>query len=219
MKLPFDYKWIIVAVLAVLLLLKISCDGDGEESTTIETKNVDYTIPQQTGKFDSPTTSEEIKNYQRDSIIYLDRILYVEGKANDSIIALYKAAKNDNDRMQVLLNSTKERNYVNTFEDDYVKIESKTKVEGVLKDEQLSYVRKETTVQVPQTTITHNKTLESKFSLFAGARVESAKDLQKIVPGAEVGIQINGNTMLSGSYNTEGTIGIGLKFRIFNINK
>jgi len=81
------------------------------------------------------------------------------------------------------------------------------------------YTRKALETTVNETTITKEKTLSSRLALYAGATVQSNKELGKVTPGAQVGLLLNSNTIITGGYNLEGDWSAGVKIRVFNINK
>lgn len=211
--------WAIIAVLIGLLIVQHSCEGDGETKTTVTTRDVDVVIPGSGGVIEKPTSETELPSAGKDSIIYMDKIIYVASKADTVVVNKYINAPTDNDKMAVLLDATRERDYVSEFEDDKIKIKIDSKVNGILKSTKPTYFIKPQTVTVQETTITHEKTLSSKFALFAGVHAQTNTSLGKIAPGADLSAQINGKTIITAGINTEKDVTVGVKLRIFNINK
>jgi len=213
MKIKWEY--IVIIGLIIALLVQHSCQGDGE--TTITERKVPYTIEAQKGEFDKPTRQDELPSKGRDSVKYFDKIIYVQSKVNDSIVDLYKSAKTENEKMQVLLNGIRERDYISDYSDSLVDIQAKTKVEGTLKEAKLTYTLKPRTVQVTEKTIL--KTTSSKFALYAGASGQVTNSLGNPSIGVDLSAQINSKTIFTFGVNTNKDFTAGVKFRIFNLNK
>lgn len=211
--------WAIIGVLITLLILQHSCQGNGDTKTTVTTRDVDVIVPGSEGSFETPTNQHELPSAGKDSIVYYDKLIYVESKVNKELVDKYKAAENEIDRLNVFLNSIRERDNVTEFEDDYLKLKIDTKVQGKLKEVKPSYIIKPRTITIPETTITKETTVSSKFALFAGVNAQTNTSFGTLAPGADLSAQINGKTIISAGINTNKDVTVGVKFRLFNVNK
>lgn len=215
-----NYYILAIAILSILLLFSfIDCEGDEYDKTTVTEKPIKVLIPEQKGIFEKPTNQSEIPSAKKDSIIYFDKIIYVQSEVDKKLVNEYNSAKDSISKLNIFLNSIRKREYVSTFDDEFVNIKAHSTVKGELEDTKLSYTLKPREVEVIERTITKEKTIQSKLALFAGANIGSNKNLNTVVPGAEIGVMINNNTMITGGYNTDGDWTAGLKIRILNKNK
>lgn len=211
--------WAIIGVLVILLLLQHGCQGDGDTKTTTTIKDVEVTVPGRDGVLTKPTDQTELPSSGKDSIVYYDKLVYVESKANQEAVDKYKSAKNEIDRLNVLLESTRQREYVSDFEDENISLKIHTKVFGLLDEVVPQYQIKPQKITVQEKTILKETTVSSKFALYAGVSAQSNTSMGNLAPGADISAQINNKTIISAGINTDKDITVGVKFRIFNINK
>lgn len=208
--------WSVIGVLVLLLILQHSCQGEGDTKITTTTKDVKITIPEVKGSFEKPTNTAELPSAGKDSVMVYDKLIYVESKVNEELKQKLAASEN---KYSVLLDAVRERDYVNNFSDKYVDIQAKSKIDGKLQDIKLFYTLKARDTVVQEKTILKETTVSSKFALFAGAHAQTNTSLGKIAPGVDLSAQINGKTIISAGVNTDKDITVGVKFRLFNINK
>jgi len=215
-------KWIYIAIIGVLLMLLIlqhSCQGDGDTKTSTIVKDVNVMVPGRDGTFLKPSNQSEIPSKGKDSIVYYDKLIYVESDVDEAMVQDYKSAKDSLQKLQVFLNGVRQREYVSEYEDNYLKLKVNTKVKGTLVDLKPTYTIKPQTIVVQEKTITKETTVTSRFAMFAGVNAQTNTSLGKLAPGVDLSAQINSKTIISAGINTDKDVFVGVKFRIFNINK
>lgn len=198
--------YVIIAGLVIALLTMIKCEGDNA-STKTTVKQVPYTIPAQGGIFDKPTNQSEIPSAGKDSIVFYDKLIYIESPVNKETVEKYKSAQNEIDRLNILLDGIRQREYISNFEDNFISIQAKTKVEGQLKDLQLSYNLKPREVLVPETTIEKTIIQKDNFGWLAGGGVKQNLETQDLNYEVNAGIRL-GKISILGSANTRKEAGL-----------
>lgn len=212
-------KWVyltVIVVLILLLLIQHSCQGNGDTKVTTTIKDVKLTIPEVNGSFKEPINSTELPSKGRDSIVINDKIIYVESKINQDLKQKLASVEN---KYEVLLDAVRERDYVNNFSDKYVDITTNSKIEGKLQNINLVYKLKSRDTIVQEKTILKEKIISSRFALYSGANVISNSSTGKLSPGIDIAAQVNSSTIITAGINTDKDILVGIKFRLFNVNK
>lgn len=205
-------KWLPWAICAILLiiLLFIKCNPDEESTKTTTTiKDVQVEVPSHSGIFDKPNNQSEIPSSGKDSIVYFDKIIYVESAVNDELVQKYKNAKTEVDKLNAYLDGIRQREYNSDYEDSLVNIKAHTTVYGELKTTNLSYTLKPRKVTVQEKTTVIEKTVIQKdnFGILGLGGVAKDLDTQDMIYEAGAGIRLGKLSVLA-TGATNKTVGL-----------
>lgn len=207
MKIP---QWVyitVIAILAVLLLLARSCDNVVSTETKITTKAVEVKIPEVAGKFDNPTHSSEIPLSKTDTVFIGGQPIYLPSPLDEELKKELAKSKSEVERYKILADANRERQYLDSFEDDFVKIDVTSNIFGTIKDSKIDYKLKERKATVNETTIEKTIVKKDNFGLLAGAGVNKSLTTTDLTYEALAGVRI-GKVNVLGSLTSEKTVGV-----------
>jgi len=209
MKIPKVPQWAYILTIAILIILLFykSCDKIESDTTKVTITDKKVLIPEVNGKFDKPTNTTQLPSKAKDSIIYFDKLIYVESAVNKETAQKYQDAKTELDKLNIFLNGIRERDYISNFNDSLVEIQAKSKVKGNLEAIQLSYKLKPREVIVQEKTIERTIVKTDPFGVLAGGGVNQNIDTRKVNYEANAGIRIKDFTILA-TFNTNKDAGV-----------
>lgn len=144
---------------------------------------------------------------ETDTVFIAGEAIYVASPVDEE---LKKELENSQNKIAVLLDAARKREYSQDFSDSIVDINVKTSVYGKLDNAQVSYKTKDRTIKVKETTIEKTTIKTDKFGVLGLVKYNKNLDPDKqsnIEAGA--GIRIN-KLSLVGTINTQKQAGIGV---------
>ena len=115
--------------------------------------------------------------------------------------------------LRELLQATRTRKYVETFEDSLLVATLKAETSGSLNSIDFSYVKKPQKISYFENTIT--KTLTPKFALYLGGKFSASTSLNNASFEANIGTQLKNGSIFELGYDTNSRISFGYKRRLF----
>lgn len=180
--------------LVILILIGVIWfQGFERDVVTIE-------VPGEEGKFEPVTQFEYI--IETDTI-YQDRWLEKEVKVlnpvNQDLVDQYQKLKDSVGRLNMFLDAIMERQFKQTFEDDYLIGNVSGVVQGRLQELELDYKIKPRTIEAPQT----------RLRLLGGFNIGNEMDLSKFQWKASLGLQNGQGNIVRIGYGSRETIWLG----------
>lgn len=193
-KIPTWIYWVVIGVLILLLFYK--CDED--ESTTIKTttRDVKLTIPEQSGKFDTPKNREELPPSEADTVFIAGQPVYLPSPLDEELKKELESTKN---AYNVLLDAARKREYSEDYEDENVKINVKSSVFGKLDKNDISYTRKPVEATVKETTIEKTIIKTDPSGILLGGGLNYPLDSRPINYEVNAGVRIKKLSFVAGA--------------------
>lgn len=207
MKIP---QWIYIGTIGVLLILLFfrGCDKDIESTTTTTTtKPVKVEIPAQEGNFKTPTSKEELPFSQPDTVFIGGEPIYLPSPLNEELQKELAKTKTEAEKYKLLADAARQRQYLQSFEDDFVKIDVKSDVFGTLNNNEINYKLKPREVTVNETTIEKTMVKNDKFGMLGLAGASKNLSTQEMIYEAGAGIRL-GKVSVLATGATNKTVGI-----------
>lgn len=199
------WQYIIFSVLIIMLIPK-SCSDN-----VANTRKQKIIMPE---VIDSIKRSTIIYNFpsKKDSVFYKKgKVIYTENHVNKRMAEELIQAIKDQDSLKVLrlyLASIGETEQTRIFNDDNATIEVYTKVQGKILDQKIyKYVIKEKEV------IADVKIKESNFAIYGGSNLQYTSEM-KIIPTAQVGVQIGKRLIITAGYGLDNSYQGGFLYKI-----
>ncbi|AVR43792.1 hypothetical protein C7S20_00060 [Christiangramia fulva] len=190
-----------------MLIILLTWKGCGREKQIITVK-----VPVVQGEFNWQE-STLIPNKEPAKVVYLQgRPFPVENPVNDSLLAIYNQTKDSLKRARMYIDAIQIREYKNHFEDEYLKADVFSKVQGYSKGVRLEYEIKERKI---------TQEIEStRLRLLFGGKIGVNQDLDSFIWEVDAAAQNAKGNIIEASYlrlNKQNYGLIGGKFSIFNI--
>lgn len=148
-----------------------------------EVKLITIEVPEKTGSF-LPLVLEDVEKV-KDSIVYEDRIVYLENEVNKELTEKYLQAVKERDSLEQLnlyLSAIQIRTYNETFEDDHIKLSMELETTGYL-----NYITPEYVIK--SYSLTAERTEDIKRSIYYGMTINNDLTLTNINILGNIGIK------------------------------
>lgn len=198
-----NWYYIVIIILLSIIFFNYNKDNEVKSSKII--------IPERKGSISKPVAIINYKS-KKDSVKTLKGdYIYTENPINKKLADdLIEALKNK-DSLQILklyLKSIEEKEQSRIFYDKNQTIEVYTKYRGDILDQKiLNY-------KINQIdTLIKPIVKETKFAIYVGSSLNYTKEL-KLVPSANIGVQISNRLIITGSYNLDKTYQAGVLYKL-----
>lgn len=205
------YKHIAILYIIIgLLLFGLFIQNNKINSSN---KTIEVNIPAKDGTF-VKTKPIEIKydTIIKDTIIFKDKKIIIDN-TDKTIVQNYLLAKDSIEKLNILINSAKIRNYKEIFDNEDISLTIDAETTGSLNWIKPSYIIKERKLDVP---VIDKKTV---FALYAGAGIYNNTSFSNPGIKLDLGVQLKKGDILEGSYDTNKNIYISYKKQLINIRK
>lgn len=212
-----------IYIIGTVILLLIASFSIGRCTKTCEVTptTVTVTTPEVKGSFESPQVLKPESNNIKTVIKLKDSIVLIP-QVNEELMQKYLALENqtntvikENERLKLYSEAITINNYNTPFEDDNIKLNIKSKTQGILLEVKPDYIIKSKTIT---TNVDLPKPKEKVFSLNGGLQLTFTKDLSKFDPAVKLDF-VGKKNVLSASYSKDGYISVGYTVPIFSIRK
>lgn len=196
-----------------LNFIQRSCDRKIETKSKI----IYITTKEQTGSIKESTIKE--KDGTANKIQYKDRIAYVDNPITQKQLDLYIKENDSLKRLKMYGDAITINKQINTFEDDKLKIDIESEIQGKLLELSLTnYTIKSQDIPL---TIEEPIPKETKFALYTGGGLYYNSESQKLNYKAGVTFQNKKGDLLTleSDFKKQPIIFIDYKIRIFNYKK
>jgi len=177
----------------ICLLVVIWFNGCEREVRYIE-------IPEEKGEFETRT---EIVYVEVPDTVYVDRWREVEvsvkNPVNQDLIDRYQNATDSITRLNLYIQAIQERQFAETFEDEYLRADVSGLVRGELLGLNLDYTIKPRTIEAPET----------RFRILGGFSIGNNSELSQFRWKASIGLQNGQGNIFRLGYGDNETIWLG----------
>lgn len=199
-----NWKYIIMAVLVIIIFSLIQCQGETKTEVTYKDKVVK--IPEIIGTL-KPNSILELPSEGTDSIVYRDRKIYSTHPLDKVWAERVKNAKDSIQTLSLLIEAIQVKEQTTDFSNKNLELKVWTKTRGELKNIEVDFKILEKEIVIQEKTITNTVYKKDNFGTIIGGGYNHSLDAN-VNSNFEVNAGIRlGKVTILGSANTQKQVG------------